>query len=205
MVMSLVARNRLPHIEHIHYAPDESAAIFGEELRRLSVAHPGYRYHELHTRSDTRRTTSRAHFSAIELERLCPDWRERDVFACGPASLLLAVERHFGQASRAAHLHVERFRPALAGTSPDVTPGRVLFVRSGVEAHADRGTELLRLAEMAGLQPRHGCRMGICHQCCVRLVSGRVRDLRTGTLTAAPGSFVQTCISAAAGDCQLDL
>jgi stearoyl-CoA 9-desaturase NADPH oxidoreductase len=50
--------------------------------------------------------------------------------------------------------------------------------------------------------------MGICFGCVVPLREGAVRDLRTGELTtAAPGDGVaiQTCISAAAGDCHLDL
>jgi hypothetical protein len=36
-------------------------------------------------------------------------------------------------------------------------------------------------------------------------VSGVVRDLRTGKLINEAGSIVQTCICAAAGDCELDL
>ena len=55
-----------------------------------------------------------------------------------------------------------------------------------------------------GLNPAHGCRMGICHTCDVPLVAGCVRDLRTGELIDEPGQAVQICISAAAGDCELD-
>ncbi len=49
-----------------------------------------------------------------------------------------------------------------------------------------------------------GCRMGICHTCVVSLVEGRVRDLRTGA-EHEPGSRVQTCVTAPAGDCMLDV
>jgi stearoyl-CoA 9-desaturase NADPH oxidoreductase len=55
------------------------------------------------------------------------------------------------------------------------------------------------------MNPPHGCRMGICHTCNTRLISGCVRDLRTGQLINEVGSIVQTCICAAAGDCELDL
>ena len=74
-----------------------------------------------------------------------------------------------------------------------------------VTAEADADTPLLRIAEDAGLNPEHGCRMGICRTCDVPLVSGRVRDLRTGELMDEPGRPVQICISGAAGDCHLDL
>jgi stearoyl-CoA 9-desaturase NADPH oxidoreductase len=49
-----------------------------------------------------------------------------------------------------------------------------------------------------------GCRMGICQSCVVTLMEGHVRDLRSGA-EREPGTRVQTCISAASGDCTLDV
>nr|WP_231123373.1 hypothetical protein [Nocardioides sambongensis] len=56
-----------------------------------------------------------------------------------------------------------------------------------------------------------GCRMGICMGCVLPMTSGAVRDLRTGEVTvavpgetAAGGVSIQTCINAAAGDCQIN-
>ena len=56
-----------------------------------------------------------------------------------------------------------------------------------------------------------GCRMGICFGCVLPMRSGSVRDLRSGDVTTAvPGETgpdgvpIQTCISAAAGDCEID-
>jgi ferredoxin len=49
-----------------------------------------------------------------------------------------------------------------------------------------------------------GCRMGICQSCVVTLVEGHARDLRTGA-EHDPGTRVQTCVSAASGDCALDI
>jgi hypothetical protein len=49
--------------------------------------------------------------------------------------------------------------------------------------------------------------MGICFGCVLPLRSGAVRDLRNGAITTAEpgdGVMVQTCISAAAGPCQID-
>ena len=53
-----------------------------------------------------------------------------------------------------------------------------------------------------------GCRMGICFGCVVPLRSGAVRDLRDGAVTTAnegDGVLVQTCVSAAAGACDIEL
>jgi len=47
--------------------------------------------------------------------------------------------------------------------------------------------------------------MGICYGCVVPLLQGQVRDLRTGDIHGEPGDLIQTCISAPAGDCAIDL
>jgi ferredoxin len=54
------------------------------------------------------------------------------------------------------------------------------------------------------VQMPFGCRMGICQSCVVGLVEGHVRDLRTGR-EHDPGTRIQTCVSAASGDCALDI
>ena len=66
--------------------------------------------------------------------------------------------------------------------------------------------------ESADVLMPSGCRMGICMGCVLPMTSGAVRDLRTGDVTVAvpgetnPGGVpIQTCISAAAGDCHIDL
>jgi ferredoxin len=72
----------------------------------------------------------------------------------------------------------------------------------------DGAQTLLDAGEAAGVLMPSGCRMGICFGCVAPLRQGAVRDLRTGNLTtASPGDNVQiqTCVSAAAGACDIDL
>ena len=197
----------MPDVVHIHYAPHRYDVIFGPALDKLAGTHHRYRYEPVLTRDGSDGPSTARHFGAAQLEALCPDWNEREVWACGPQSLLAAVEDHFSAAGRGRFLHIERFRAALAEVPADAAGGSVTFRTSGAEvrAHADAVTPLLRVAEDAGLNPQHGCRMGICHTCDVPLVSGRVRDLRTGELIDEPGRAVQICISGAAGDCEIQL
>ena len=79
------------------------------------------------------------------------------------------------------------------------------FTRSGRQAHAQGDTPLLAVGEDAGVLMPSGCRMGICHSCIARLTSGRVRDLRTGREYGDEGDLVQTCVSAAVGDVEIDV
>ena len=86
------------------------------------------------------------------------------------------------------------------------------FGRTGTVVEADGTTPILVAGEEAGVLMPSGCRMGVCYSCVTPLLSGAVRDLRSGDLTTAvvgetgPGGVpVQTCINAAAGPCTFDL
>jgi ferredoxin-NADP reductase len=200
MVRTLARSGRLDGVTHVHYAPRARDVIFGAELRELARRHPGYRLHEVLTREE-----HDAHFSAEQLERLCPDFRERDAYVCGPEPLLGAVQASFADAGLASRLHIERFAARLAPPPGATSAGRVRFSKSEAYAESDGRTSLLVLAERAGLNPRHGCRMGICHECTTVLKAGCVRDLRTNELTNEPGTTVQPCVCAASGDAELEL
>jgi ferredoxin-NADP reductase len=201
MLRSLEAEGALPDIVHVHHAPRRAEAIFAAELADLAKAHPRYRLHLVCTREGA----EGAHLSPDRLARLCPDWSMRETWACGPEPLLEFAESHWRKAGLGARLHVERFRARLEKTSPGDRGGRVRFQQSGREIDADGSTSLLRAAEAAGLAPRHGCRMGICHSCTTTLRAGCVRDLRTGSIIDEPGTPVQICVCAAAGAVELEL
>lgn len=193
---------QVPDIVHMHYAPHALDVIFGQELEQLRASEPHYHLSTFYTRTAG---AGGAHFSAGQLEIACPDWREREIWACGPASLLDALEAHWQQAGLSRRLHVERFRARVLANVPGNAGGRVLFAGSKVEVKSDGGTSLLRMAEDAGLNPAHGCRMGICHACDATLTKGCVRDMRTGALSADPGDTVQLCVCAPVGDVELAL
>ena len=205
MLRSLIAQERLPDAVHVHYAPHAYDVIFGRELDALADQHPRYRLHLVHTRGLGAARSAERHFSSAQLDELVPDWRTRDCYACGPQALLDAVESRWAQAGLLRRLHTERFRAPLARLDAEARGGTVDFTAAGKTVSADGATPLLRIAEDAGLNPRHGCRMGICHTCPRKLVSGQVRDLRTGAVHGEPGDNVLICVSAAAGDCAIEL
>jgi len=200
MLRALVRRGAMPDAVHLHYAPSPDDVIFAGELRQMAAAHPRYRWHPHYTRDAG--GVSR-HFTPRQLEQACPDWRAREVWACGPPALLAALATLWDAAGLGARLHVERFVAALTPPA-DVAGGMASFALSQTRVRADGATPLLLVAERVGLRPAHGCRMGICHSCDVMLQSGCVRDLRNGALHTA-GQRVQVCVCAAAGDVELAL
>jgi ferredoxin-NADP reductase len=200
MLRALAQRpGRRPDTVLVHCVPDADRFVFGGELRDLAAGEGWFRLHEHHTRREGR-------LDPVRLDALCPDWRERETWACGPEGLLAFAERVWRDAD--ARLHLERFRPpspAVPGSRSGGHGGRVRFTRSGVEADAGPATPLLDIGEAAGVVMPSGCRMGICHSCVSPLSAGRVRDLRTGDVHGEPGDLIQTCVSAACGPVHIDL
>jgi ferredoxin-NADP reductase len=195
MLRTLVRRNQIGDIIHLHSAPTESDVMFRGELAALAAEQPGYRMRLRETR-----TQGRLDFSALDAD--VPDWRERQTWACGPEGMLTEAERVWSAAGIGERLHLERF--AVSKAAPTGAGGTVSFARSGRTVAADAATSLMDAGEGVGVQMPFGCRMGICQSCVVSLVEGHVRDLRTGQEHDA-GTRVQTCVSAASGDCVLDI
>ncbi|WP_250282766.1 MULTISPECIES: ferredoxin reductase [unclassified Frankia] len=197
ILRGLALGDEMPDVVLVHSAPTRDAVIFGEELRELARRFPGLRLHERHTRTRAGRLTM------TELATVCPDWAERAAWACGPPGLLADAEARWRRAGIADRLRVERFRPVTA--SEGGAGGRVRFARSGREVDADGDAPLLVVGESAGVLMPSGCRTGVCRSCVARLLSGRVRDLRTGREHGDTDDHIQTCVSATAGDIEIDL
>ncbi len=195
MLRTLVRRNQIGDIAHVHSAPTESDVLFRAELAALAVEHPGYRL-------TLRETRSQGRLDLALLDREVPDWRDRHTWACGPEGMLAQAEKLWSAAGIGDRLHLERF--AVSKAAPAGAGGTVTFARSGRAVAADAATSLMDAGEGAGVQMPFGCRMGICQSCVVGLVEGHVRDLRTGA-EHDPGTRIQTCVSAASGDCVLDI
>lgn len=186
-----------PDITVVHSAPNAENVIFGGELRLLA-SRKRIRLVEIHTDTEGR-------LDIDLLTRLVDDIRERQTWACGPADLLDAIELHWTAIGLADQLHTERFRTIPVATGGD---GTVTFSTTGVTIDSAGTQSLLDAGESAGVLMPSGCRMGICFGCVAPLRSGAVRDLRTGETTIAgdgDGVIVQTCISGAAGDCDIAL
>ena len=195
MLRTMRRREQIRDVRHVHSVPAAEDLMFAGELADLSRAHPGYRLSVRTTRTEGRLDLHR-------LDEVVPDWRGRQTWVCGPESMLADAEEIWAAEGLAAALHLERFAAARA-----VAPGQggaVTFERSGRTVEADAATTIMEAGEQAGVLMPFGCRMGICHTCVVSLLDGRARDLRTGA-EHEPGSRLQTCVSAPAGDCVVDI
>src|SRR5680860_627634 len=196
MLRTLDRRMTMSDVLLVYSSPTADRMIFRDELHQLADRHEGLRIHEQHTDVD-------GIFSIESLDEVCPDWRQRGTWACGPGPMLDAAEEFWQQGGLRDQLHLERFSLEVGGAGGE--GGTITFVNSGKQIEADGATTLLEAGEQAGVGMPYGCRMGICHTCTLTLTAGRIRDLRNGEEHFEPNESVQTCVTAACGPVTLNI
>ena len=137
---------------------------------------------------------------AIQLQRLCPDLLQRDIYLCGPSGFMTQMVDHLRALQvDLSRVHTERFTVAeQAAPSSDhfQTEGAEVFfqhlnTRITLTAQ-DQGKTLLQLAQAHGLPVESGCCQGMCGTC--KLVvrdgqaSGNVLGKAVYLCTAYPAS-----------------
>ncbi len=177
-------------IAFIHYARTPAEACYSAELAALR----GVRVLHGYTRSGAGDLSGRFGPDHLAAAMPSPD----AVFVCGPQALVDAVREHCPSARS------ESFVGPATASPAQPSGGRVTFTGSKV-AVTDDGRSLLEQAEAAGLTPKSGCRMGICHTCTRRKTAGVVRNLTTGGVSTKPDEDVQICVSVPVGDVELAL
>jgi len=204
MLRDLLARGIDTDIVFAHYAHTHRDLIFADELVGLGERHPNLHLHFGITAVSALPGELSGRFSGEHLDRIASDPAERRTLVCGPRGLLDTVTALWEDRGYPEPPCGEAFTPAVV-TATD-TPEIVLrFARSFTDVRGDTGVPLLVQAETAGLRPRSGCRMGICHSCTCRKQSGAVKNLLSGAITAEPDEDIRLCISVPVSDVTLDL
>ncbi|HEY1587377.1 MAG TPA: FAD-binding oxidoreductase [Polyangia bacterium] len=203
ILRDLDRRDAVEDVVFVHYARSRRDVIFGVELERLALRHPGLRVF-LCLDDD------HGGFDEARLAAAVPDFAGRATFLCGPAGLMERVERMWHDAGASARLRRERFsappRKQASGADGSVAPEvAVTLARAGRTVAVASGAPLLETLERAGERPPNGCRIGICHTCKCTKRSGTVENLLTGAISDADDEEIQLCISVPRSDVELGL
>lgn len=194
MLRTLIDRGHVGEVVFLHWARSEQDIIFRATLERMAREAPESLRIRVHT----------ALFEPQQLAAEVPDFEGWDTWACGPQPFLDAVTGAFEARGARDKVRVEKFTLGTGkASSDDVAANEVSFVRS--QKRAKGGGPILQMAEGAGLNPVSGCRIGICHTCKCRKVSGTTRDVRTGELSTDENVDVQLCVSEPVGPVEIDL
>lgn len=131
----------------------------------------------------------------LMLELICSDYREREVFCCGPEPFMNAVrdflrvagydmDRYHEESfvspvhdASETHAHLEDVRIADARTAT------VRFAASGRQVDCHEADTVLDVARLAGLHIPSACLLGVCGSCKVRKLEGQVHMVHNGGIT----------------------
>ena len=192
ILRTLLRRGYGGTVHFVHYAQSPDHQIYAAELRDLP---PNVKVRLLYPEcGDPAYTTD-------ELRALVPDHADLPTWACGPAGLIELVQETYAGND---NLKVEYFKTSTKPAADVEAEGQTEFAASG-KASPNDGTTLLEQAEALGLKPEFGCRMGICMSCTSRKTEGTVRNVLTGITSDEPDEDIQICVSAAVGDCTVQL
>jgi len=204
MLRTLCEEGHEGAVTFVHYARGPEDAIYEADLEALAARHPNVKIVHAYTRAAAPKGSLKGRITKAQLKRICPDYANAQTYVCGPNALIAAAERIWESEGIIDLLHSESFvLPEPAVVAEDAT-GQINFIKSGIAVDND-GTPLLAQAEAAGLTPRCGCRMGICHTCIAHIDEGAVRDVRTGEVRTVNDEFVQICVNAPVGDVEIEL
>jgi glycine betaine monooxygenase B len=195
--------------------PDE--IIFRKELELLGNHMPGLSLGFLIEERSSRESWfgHMGRIDAVRLPLLSPDFREREVFCCGPEPFMRGVRDMLEAAGfDMQHYHQESFAapaveeiPAPFGAEGDAQ-GEVAealpvrFSSSGVEASCEPGQTILQTARASGVRIAAACEFGLCGTCKVRKLSGEVEMNHNGGILddeIAEGYILACCTKPLSG------
>ena len=203
MLRTLCDEGYTGRITFLHYSNAAKDLIYAAELAEIAARYPNVELLRAFTESE-QCGELQGLFQREQLATAVPDYAEATTFLCGPPGMMNAVQKVWAEDGIGERLHLENFTAAAPVIDSTNAEGDVRFARSERLA-ANNGATLLDQAEAAGLRPEAGCRMGICHTCTCRKLSGKVRDTRTGQLSDSGDEDIQICVSVPVGTVTLDL
>ncbi|MEF2071880.1 hybrid-cluster NAD(P)-dependent oxidoreductase [Consotaella aegiceratis] len=130
----------------------------------------------------------RGRLSLPMLETICPDWREREIFVCGPRPFMAAIRGFLTEAGfEMGRYHQESFsfddfteeaQEAITEAAEDLESGvktyRVEFTKTKRVVECPEDMTVLEAARRAGMRIPFNCSKGLCGTCKSKVTSGSV-------------------------------
>jgi len=203
----------------VHSARTPKDIIYHRELRHMASRISNFKLHLICERYDIGETWSgyRGYLNQAMLELIAADFKEREIFCCGPTPYMKAI-KHLLQLNDfdLTHYHEEAFGATPADIQEEVreqnseaeqaeTAGDlccVEFSASGKSARIAPSETIHAAAAKLGIHIPKACGMGICGTCKVLKTAGEVDMEHNGGITdedLAEG-YILSCCSRPRGD-----
>lgn len=187
--------------------------IFRKELELLGSRMPGLSLGFLIEERSSRESWfgHMGRIDAVRLPLLAPDFREREVFCCGPEPFMAAVRSMLDSAGfDMEHYHQESFAAPTPAPAPpdiealaaeDIAPVaqalQIRFSLSDAAAECLPGQTILQAARAVGVRIPAACEFGLCGTCKTRKLSGEVEMSHNGGILdeEVDEGFILACCS----------
>jgi stearoyl-CoA 9-desaturase NADPH oxidoreductase len=151
-------------------------------------------------------STEQGRFCKEHLHTLCPDFQNRNILICGPAGMIedgcQILETENVPQKNIAYEYFKSANFKLSKTGESI-PSTIHVKGKSITANSQ--LSILSQLESAGIQPKYGCRMGICKQCQCLKTSGIVFNQLTGKYSEPTEEPIQICVSTPVGEVNIDL
>ena len=208
-------------VSFVNCARRPEEIIFRKELELLGSRMPGLSLGFLIEERSSRESWfgHMGRIDAVRLPLLAPDFREREVFCCGPDPFMRAVRGMLESAGfDMAHYHQESFGapPPEAPSVPVAQEGEpepgaetatpIRFSLSGVEGSCAPGQTVLQAARAAGVRIPAACEFGLCGTCKTMKLSGTVEMTHNGGILdhEIDEGFILACCSRPLGALEIE-
>lgn len=183
-------------VHYLHLARSEADFLFKPEIEAIAQALGSWKLDWL--------TSASGRPTAATFARLTPDLATREIFCCGPAGFMAAVEEaHAKAGGPAGRFRKEAFVPIpIPELAPAESPGtsaarfRLRFEPSGKETEAAPEETVLAVAGRLGIAIPYACGDGICGTCRIAKMSGAVEMTHQGGIEdeeVAAGDILACC------------
>ncbi|MGE0807979.1 MAG: 2Fe-2S iron-sulfur cluster-binding protein [Burkholderiaceae bacterium] len=190
MLHALRRSNRRARLVHLCRSREQLA--FADWLDELAA------FHDVHLHFDSE--AGGVYDLQAELQR-CP--ADTEIYCCGPAPMIAAVQELAGRDGRADRLHVEFFAPPAApdGADRDDCEFVVVQHRTGRRIPVPATKTMLAALRDAGFEMKSQCEYGVCGWCMVGVVDGEPAHFDSYLTAAekAANKLVLPCVSRCAG------
>ncbi|NLR73851.1 hybrid-cluster NAD(P)-dependent oxidoreductase [Leeia aquatica] len=202
----------------VHSARSPADVIFAREQQALARNNPSFRHAVICERAGADRDYAgyQGFLSLATLSNIAPDFREREVFTCGPAPYMAAVRKILEAAGfNMQQYHEESFAfETLMGGAEEAQPPAaaagegytIRFAKSGDEVRCAPPQTILAAAKATGMRLASSCTQGLCGTCKTKMLSGQVDMKHAGGIRQREidQGFILPCCSVPLSDVVLD-
>ncbi len=202
IIKDLSNRNYKGNLKLLYFSRFKEDIIFYDSFAKLESENPWLEVK--HVLTDKKADGFDFGFLSLEmLSTFAPDFVDRLVYLCGPAPLQIPAKVLLGDSKVISELFL--LPNQVSAQAESTGPKEVVLLQSHKTILLKGEKSILEELEDNGIFAPSGCKMGICHTCVCKKVSGSVSNILNNSVSGEGEENIQICVSRAEARIELDL